>query len=128
MYEPKTEFRRRLEATGRPYEALMPLGGNAARVRFLGTLEGSEVLWNATLITLEHYCRGLPPAERALGVRQFIALAPVQDGRGSITIALNVPRIDGPAILKTIIMIRQWKRLRPGRHEYGELCHLDGSL
>ena len=38
----------------------------------------------------------------------------------SITIGLNVAAIDPPVLLKTTIMIRKYKRLRVGRHEFGE--------
>jgi hypothetical protein len=38
----------------------------------------------------------------------------------SITIGLNVTAIDPPVLLKTTIMIRKYKRLHAGRHEFGE--------
>jgi hypothetical protein len=37
-----------------------------------------------------------------------------------IEIGLNLPKIDETTILKTIIMVRQYKRLSHGRHDYGE--------
>ena len=37
-----------------------------------------------------------------------------------ITIGLNVPKLDAAVIEKTTIMIRNYKRLQTGRHEYGE--------
>ncbi len=104
----------------RQYELLDPLGGQTSRIRFTGTLQGESVVWEVRLMTLRHYYQTLPMAKRRPDVRQFIEVEPVSNGTGSATIALNLPRIDEPAVLKTMVMLRQWKRLRPGRHEYGE--------
>ncbi len=107
-------------ADDRRYEALEPLGGQTSLVRFTGSMQGKSIVWTVRLITLAHHYQSLPSAERQTGVRQFIAAEPVANGVGSATIALNLPCIDEPAVLKTMIMLRQWKRLGPGRHEYGE--------
>jgi hypothetical protein len=34
-------------------------------------------------------------------------------------VGLHVERIDPPTVRKAMIMIRRYKRLRRGRHEYG---------
>ena len=107
-------------ANDRHYEALEPLGGQTTLVRFTGPVQGRDIVWNVRLITLAHHYRMLSSSERRKGVRQFIAVGPIENGIGSATIALNLSRIDEPAVLKTIVMVRQWKRLGPGRHEYGE--------
>ena len=103
-----------------PYEALEPLGGQTARIRCTGTLQGTTIIWEVRLMTLRHYYQTLSKAERRHGIRQFIEVEPLSDGVSSATIGLNLSRIDEPAVLKTIIMLRQWKRLKPGRHRYGE--------
>ena len=36
-----------------------------------------------------------------------------------IRIGLGVQRIDRPTVIKAIIMVRNYKRLRVGRHEFG---------
>ena len=109
------------------FEALEPLGGQSTRVRFTGTVGRSSVVWDARVMTLQHHCRSLTPQERRAGVRQFLAVGPISGGTASVTVALNLSRIDEPAVLKTMIMLRQWKRLRPGRHEYGD-AHRFGAL
>ncbi len=109
------------------YEALEPLGGQSTRVRFTGIVGRSSVVWDARVMTLQHHCRSLTPQERRAGVRQFLAVGPILEGAASVIVALNLSRIDEPAVLKTIIMLRQWKRLKPGRHEYGEAHRFGAS-
>ena len=107
-------------ADDRHYEALEPLGGQTSLVRFTGSMQGQSIVWTVRLITLAHHYQRLSSAERDKGVRQFIKAEPIANGVGSAMIALNLPCIDEPAVLKTMIMLRQWKRLGPGWHEYGE--------
>jgi hypothetical protein len=40
-------------------------------------------------------------------------------------IGLDVPVIDHPTLLKTLIMVRGYKRLRPGRHDFGPAVPTD---
>jgi hypothetical protein len=104
---------------GEDFECLSPLGGEQARVKFRGNLGGVSVTWNATLFTLAAWARqaGLDSRD---GIRQFIEVAAPHAGAANLTVGLAVPAIDLPAVRKTIIMIRNYKRLAPGRHEYGE--------
>ncbi|MCK9532138.1 MAG: hypothetical protein M0R77_16495 [Gammaproteobacteria bacterium] len=92
------------------YECLDPLGGPQVRVRFSGRLLGQAVLWDATLSTLAASGR----------VRRFIEVGGSSPHGTLLAVGLDVPCIDGPTVLKTVIMIRGWKNLRPGRHEYGQ--------
>ena len=55
-------------------------------------------------------------------LKRFIEIGASGESGTALKIGLNVPRIDTPVIRKTIIMIRQYKNLQPGRHEYGEAC------
>ena len=119
MDNPLSALRHRLQATGKPYEALQPLGGGAARVSFSGPFQGREVVWEATLFTLSEHYRSLSTPTRSQTVRQFIQVGSAAEGRGEVTVGLNVPAIDEPTVLKTMLMLRQWRRLGPGRHEYG---------
>lgn len=99
-----------------------PIGqpeSDLARVRFTGRLLGQEVTWDATLLTLERYARD-NPGKAADGVRNFIDIGLEEPEGVALTIGLNVPAIDAPTIQRAIIMVRQYKRLAPGRHEYGE--------
>ncbi len=107
------------------YEALEPLDGPSARIRFSGRLQGREVIWQARLRTLEDVWRERLaarelPADTPMTLRQYIDIA--RDGDPAawpLEVALAVPAIDAPTAFKTIIMIHNYKRLAPGRHEYG---------
>ena len=86
-----------------------------ARVRFAGTLRGQPVMWDARVLTLRRYRR-----ERGGGpARALIEVVGVADDLGELVVALPVEAIDRPVLLKAATMIRQWKRLDLGRHEYG---------
>ncbi len=108
------------------YEALEPLGGPSARIRFSGRLLGREVIWQARLRTLEDVWRerraaGALPATGSVALRQYIDIRETAEpGRAELEVALAVPAIDAPTVFKTLIMINNYKRLAPGRHEYGE--------
>lgn len=106
------------------YEALEPLGGSSARIRFSGRLLGREVIWQARLRTLEDVWRERQAGDATPGsvaLRQYIHIRETADpGLAELEVALAVPAIDAPTVFKTLIMINNYKRLAPGRHEYGE--------
>lgn len=100
------------------YEQLQPAETDRVRLRFSGKLEGEPVMWDATLLTLERVYR--ESGRRGGELRNFIEVGNQGPDGLRITVGLNVARIDTPTIKMAIMMIRQYKRLRPGRHEYGE--------
>lgn len=107
---------------GEDFECLSPLPAEAVRVRFSGRCQGRAVLWDLHLQTLAHYrseraAAGFPvPAP----LRSFLEVFPEGgDGPWRVVVALDLPRIDAPAVRKTVIMLRNWRGLRPGRHEWG---------
>lgn len=108
----------------RPYYAVTPLGGQRAHVRFLGILQGQAVAWDAEILTLLAYyqqqVKNSPPGEPARSVRPFIEVGAHGTHGLALGVGLAVALIDEPTVLRTIIMIRNYKRLRPGRHEFGE--------
>ena len=60
------------------------------------------------------------PADTPMTLRQYIDIPPDGDPAAwPLEVALAVPAIDAPTVFKTIIMIHNYKRLAPGRHEYG---------
>jgi len=82
--------------------------GRWVKLRFHGPFEGSDTLWDATFKIRERDCG-----------RNIIEIGQGgSDGR-SLTVILALPRFDLPAIRKTIIMVRQYKRLHVGRIEFG---------
>jgi len=83
-------------------------GSGEARIRFIGQFEGEPVVWKARL-------RALAPDGTG---PQYLDIGPAEaDGR-PIEIGLAVPAIDEAVMLKTLIMVRNYRRLCPGRHEF----------
>lgn len=100
----------RAELAGADYRADSELGGTSARLRFIGRFQGEEVVWDAELIAL---------AAQSETPSQFLDIgAPAPRGI-PIRIGLGVTCIDRPTVMKAIIMVRNYKRLHPGRHEFG---------
>lgn len=117
--------RRRSRAmTDVDYQALTPLGGQEAHVRFAGRLQDRPVIWDARLLTLGAvYRQLLEDGELRPGqtvtLRQFLEIEPAGEGVYALRVGLDVPCIDEPTVFKTLIMIHNYKRLQPGRHDYG---------
>lgn len=106
------------------YTALSPLGGQTAHIQFKGPFQGREVLWDTQLITLrEIYRQGLAVGKYlekdTISLPQFIEIHEKDAAELALTVGIDVSTIDIPTVLKTIIMIHNYKRLRHGRHEYG---------
>lgn len=107
------QLERELERLGRDY-LLREAGDEEARLCFTGVFEGQPVVWDCRFLTLQR--------ARVLGLaadRDFIDIgAPGRRGL-SLCVALDIPSIDEPAIRKLMIMIRNYRRLRRGRYEFG---------
>jgi len=84
-------------------------------VKFTGNFHGQEVVWNACVQTIDDYSQY---NETASDPMQFIEID-VEDGVYFLQVGLNVALIDKPTVERTILMIRNYKRLHQGRHEYG---------
>lgn len=92
-------------------ESLLPW---RARFTFTGPFQGSIVLWNATLLTVDHASASAAKTVSSIEVGEMTTA-----GRDLI-VTLDIPAVDEAEILRTIIMIRQYRRLRPGHHAFGE--------
>lgn len=95
---------------GADFHCETPLDAPTARVHFIGRFEQQEVVWDAELIAL-----AVAGSESA----QFIDIGTPGERGIPITIGLRAARIDQPTLHKTLIMVRNYKRLRIGRHEFG---------
>ncbi len=84
-------------------------------VQFEGKFRGVDVVWNAYIQTVEDYSVQNEVSQDPL---QFINVH-IEEGVHYIDIALNIPLINRAVIEQTIIMIRKYRRLQIGRHEYG---------
>ena len=97
-------------------ELLDPPGGEKLRLHFSGPFEGNEVHWNATLFTPAAWASawGEGPPQK-----NIIEIGDKGDDGITLNICLKVANIDQPTVRKAMMMVRQYKRLQRGRHEYG---------
>lgn len=86
-------------------------GGRCLRLRFSGTFAERNVIWQASLFALADELDW--PADY-----QFIAIGAEGPDGIPIELGLQVACIDLPTIQKAMVLIRRYKRLRFGRHEY----------
>ena len=108
-----------LAECGEDYLLVSQPDSTTAHIRFPGTFEDAPVIWDATVRALRYRNGGNEGIDTPTR-RQYIDIAPEGFPMRSITIGLNVTAIDPPVLLKTTIMIRKYKRLHTGRHEFGE--------
>jgi len=107
---------------GEGFECRSKLPGASARVRFTGPCQGRTVTWDLHLRTLADYREERAAAGAAVrgSLRAFLEVHPGTGVRPwRALVALDLPHIDLPAVRKTVIMLRNWRRLGPGRHEWG---------
>jgi len=108
------------ELHGVRYNLIAPPDTVAAHFTFSGRFQNQEIVWDTTLFTLTHYHADQPQSAESVVRTAFLEIGGESAHGRAIRVALDIPRIDEPAILRTIIMIRNYKRLHPGRHEFGE--------
>lgn len=95
-------------ALGQDHVLLDEPDSTSVRLRFIGPFDGRDVLWDAEFRAL-----------RDAGTR-CIEIGPAQGDTRPLLVSLDIARFDQAAIRKTIIMIRQYKRLRQGRMCFGD--------
>ncbi len=108
-------LQQQLEQSGEAYLYQGELPTSRLDLRFTGPFEGRTVVWNAQLFTMQAYAESHSVAADPLQVIEIRQ----EQGTYFLDIALNIEQIDQAAIERTIIMIRKYKRLSLGRHEYG---------
>ena len=108
------------EAQGIAYQLLTALVPTQARFSFVGQFQNREVVWDTTLQTLLQYHTEQLTQTAPVVRSPFMEIGAAKEAGRAIRVVLDIARIDEPAILRSIIMIRQYKRLRAGRHEFGE--------
>lgn len=87
---------------------------------FKGMFQDNEVTWDTHFFTLDGYGRyGLEQDIKNTELKQFIDIQPLKGNTFKLIIALNINTISHPNIQKMMIMIKQYKNLSIGRHEYG---------
>ncbi len=99
----------KLLESGSEFLCFSVLPGKSANVLFIGRFDDREVVWNSSL-----YSRSKQ------GGCSFMEITPGTGDNMLLRIELAVAMIDETIIRKAIIMIRNYKRLRLGRHEWGQ--------
>jgi hypothetical protein len=107
------------EFHGIRYNLLAPPEPSQARFAFTGSFQNQEIRWDTTLVTLAHYHAAQPESVQPMMRTAFLEIGGETAHGRAIRVALDIPVIDEATILRTIIMIRNYKRLHPGRHEFG---------
>ncbi|MGF1545737.1 MAG: hypothetical protein ACFCUG_00255 [Thiotrichales bacterium] len=108
------EIRARLERSDATYLLLAPLRAGRAEFAFFGHFAGNEVIWLATLEIVVDTANA-----RATSFIEIAPAQPTSPGVRNLSIGLRVASIDHATLLKSIIMIKNYKRLREGRHAFG---------
>jgi hypothetical protein len=104
------EFLASLEAARLHYQLTGTADERRSQLRFIGTFEDRDIIWDAVVEALGSAYAGY----------QHLEIAPSGYPMRRIDIGLKVDTIDTAVLLKTITMIRKYKRLRTGRHEFGK--------
>ena len=113
-------FPRPVEHHGICYTLLEAPTPDRARFSFTGPFESREVTWDTTLLTLsDQPLSGQPPAT-GLARPDYIDVGEPGEHGHRLEVALAIPAIDDAVILRTIIMIRQYRRLGRGRHQFSQ--------
>ena len=99
--------RTRLSKQGVDFICDTPLPDISASIFFLGPFYGETIVWNMTLDVIK------------IGEKPYLEIQQGNNGIYPVSVGLALPVIDTPVIKKTIIMIRNYKRLAIGRIEFG---------
>jgi hypothetical protein len=111
-------FRARLENERADFLYMAPPQDSCAHIRFIGLFANQPVIWDAKIMTLAHADAVVEGSRHTPATQQFIDIDTEGNDIRGIRIGLSLERIDMPAILKTIIMIRKYKRLHTGYHAF----------
>jgi hypothetical protein len=108
-----------LKDTGQAFLFREEAGDQQVHVRFTGPYQGKDVVWDCCFVTLARESQQADRGSSEAG-RSFIDIGEPDACGTPLRVGLALQRIDLPAIQKMIIMIRNYKRLRQGRHTFGE--------
>lgn len=110
-----------LAKTGADFLVLTPLPDAVAEVRFTGPVAGRQVLWRMRLSTLARFLaeRGRPENWPA-APRGAMHLEEQSPAVWRAHVAVAEAAIDEPVIRKAILMMRNYRALRPGLRVWGD--------
>jgi len=94
------------------------ISNNEVKFLFEGQLNHQTVTWHTHLYTCKNHIIKSEIINNP--IRQFIDISPhKKNNHYYLKICLKLEQITRADILKTIIMIRQYKNLTIGKHEFG---------
>ena len=99
------------------YTLIEQVNTQYAHLKFEGPFRGKTVTWDTHFYTFDGYSSN--NTEAAKITKQFINIKESNNDTMELTLALNISEINTPNIHKMMIMIRQYKNLAIGRHDYG---------
>jgi len=98
------------------YTLIEQVNTQYAHLKFEGPFQGKTVTWDTHFYTFDGYSS---KNKETNITKQFINIKENNADTMELTLALNISEINTPNIHKMMIMIRQYKNLAIGRHEYG---------
>ena len=99
------------------YTLIEQVNTQYAHIKFEGPFQGKTVTWDTHFFTLDGYSSENDDKQNV--TKQFINIKKSDADSMELTLALNISEINTPNIHKMMIMIKQYKNLAIGRHEYG---------
>ena len=117
-----------LQELDRDYLLVNRVSPQRVHIKFIGHFQEQQLVWNATIRTMYDYYETelKQSSDDGVELRQFIDIEKRSDGC-SIGLVLNLDKVDEAGIKKSIIMVRNYKRLSLGRHEYGEVQYYNND-
>lgn len=106
-----------LTDSGQSYHVVERKTAGHVKVAYVGEFQQQPVIWQVQIWSIPAFRKEYGP-RRAM--RQFIQIEQGDDCHLEAQVILNRENIREADILATMIMLRKYKRLALGRHEYGE--------
>ena len=100
-----------------PYTLIQQFNTQHAHLKFNGPFQEKTVSWDTHFQTLEYYVK--QQNLHAQDLKQFIDIEEIDLNNMKLTVVLKIAEINTATIKKMMIMIRQYKNLSLGRHQYG---------
>ena len=99
------------------YTLIEQVNTQYAHIKFEGSFQGKTVTWDTHFFTLDGYSSENNDKQKI--TKQFINIKECAADTMELTLALKISEINTPNIQKMMIMIKQYKNLTTGRHDYG---------
>ena len=100
-----------------PYTLIKKFNNQHSHITFQGNFQGNKVTWDTHFFSIKGY--NAEKNTQQINMKQFIDIKPIKPDTMKLTVALNINEVNDPNIQKMMIMIKQYKNLSIGHHEYG---------